>query len=299
MQSGQLEMLWDTPSWLVEADDVDALDRRTQALIDRYAGMGIKLWAPPHLQDLLWKETVLGDRRRVLEFAQFRPVSTLVGSWFHGGSQVGSATGSYVAANVGSTPGPVRTRLTDAQMTRDAVTTVLVGKTAMAKSTSLALMLVAEQLTVRSWAAMPDLKGDLAGVADYCEMYGGTVWRLSVEQQASGALGAFRYLRDDPQTAASYCVDDLTLMLPVQRRQHAEAALRAAAESVAALPDPDQRSTYAVIQTLAAGDERDAQQLGRDLASLARDPLARPVAGPPDLSAKPLPIGRWCRYFVL
>lgn len=299
VQSGMLDMVWDTPSWLVEADDPDTLDRRTQSLIDQYAGRGIKLWAPPNLQDLLWKETVLGDRRRVQEFAQFRPVSTLVGSWFHGGSQVGSLTGSYVAANSGSTPGPVRTRVTNAQLTRDAVTTVLVGTTGAAKSTSLGLMLVAEQLAVPSWAAMTDLKGDLRGIPDYCEMYGGTVWRLAVEDQASGALCAFRYLPDEPDLAASYAVDDLTLMLPVSRRQHAESALRAAADTVASLPDPTQRSTHAVIQTLLASDDPDSKQVGHDLASLARDPLARPVAGPPDLSAPPLPTGPGFVYFDL
>ncbi|WP_188944631.1 ATP-binding protein [Nakamurella endophytica] len=299
VQSGLLDMVWDTPTWVVEAEDLDVLDRRTQALIDRYAGRGIKLWAPPHLQDLLWKETVLGDRRRVLEFAQFRPLSTLVGSWFHGGSQVGSATGSYVAANTGSTPGPVRTRITNAQLTRDAVTTVLVGSTGMAKSTSMCLMLVAEQLAVPSWAALPDMKGDLGGVPDYCEMYGGTVWRLSAEEQASGALDAFRYLQDDPQTAASYAVDDLTLMLPVQRRQLVEAPLRAAADSVAALSDPDQRSTHAIIEALHNSTDPHEQQLGRDLTSLARDPLARAVAGPPDLSATPIPTGPGFVYFKL
>lgn len=104
VKTGVVGMIEDTPCWIVEAPDLDILDRREKALVDHYGGMGISLWAPPNIQDLLWKETVLGDRRRVTEFTQFRPMSTLVGAWFHGGSDVGTDRGSFLAANIGSTP---------------------------------------------------------------------------------------------------------------------------------------------------------------------------------------------------
>ena len=119
-------MVEDGVTWVVEADDLDTLDRRTSALIDYYAGprLGIKLWTPPGDQDLLFKQLVIGDTRRVAEFDNFRPMSTLAGAWFHGGSVVGAAAGLFLAQNIGSTPGPYLDRLSDAQKDRGAVTTL-------------------------------------------------------------------------------------------------------------------------------------------------------------------------------
>ena len=288
--SGLIGMITDSPVWVIEASDLEVLDRRTNNVIDDYGARGITLWSPPDIQDLLWKELVIGDGRRITEFEQFRPVSTLVGAWFHGGSEVGSATGPYTAGNIGSTPGPYRNRLTDAQLEGNAVTSAYVGKSGSGKSTGVELSLIPE-IVLGAWGALTDFKGDLDGCADVCEMYGANVTRISTGEQASGSMCPFRYV-SDPSTAASMAVDNLTMMLPPSEAAAAESTLRQAANVVAHRPDPSKRSTYAIIETL-ANNERDevAARIGQILLELTKDPLARPVAGPPDLTARQLPTG--------
>ena len=298
VQGGHVGMIQDTPCWIVEANDLDVLERRTQTLIDFYGGMGISVWAPPNIQDLLWKQTVLGDRRRVTEFEQFRPSSTLMGGWFHGGSQVGAEKGSYVARNEGSTPGPVLSRLTAAQLDGSKVTWAFLGGSGSGKSTSLGLVLVAEVISVDAWTGLVDFKGDLGGIADMCEAYGGNVTRVSTSSVSSGSLCPFRYVAD-PQTAASMAVDNLTATLPRGRAADVEAKIRAAARTVAAHPEPAQRSTAAIIEVLARSEDPIIHALGIELADLASDPLARPVAGPPDLTAKQIPTGPGLVYVRL
>lgn len=298
VQAGHVGMVQDTPCWIVEADDLDVLERRCQALIDFYGGMGISVWAPPNIQDLLWKQTVIGDRRRVTEFEQFRPSSTLMGGWFHGGSQVGPAKGSYVARNEGSTPGPFLSRLTDAQLDGSKITWAFLGGSGSGKSTSLGLALVAEVLSVNAWAALVDFKGDLGGIPTLCETYGGNVHRVSTASASSGSLCPFRYVAD-PQTAASMAVDNLTATLPRGRAADVESKIRSASRAVAARPDPADRSTAAIIDVLTESADPVVRALGVELADLASDPLARPVAGPPDLSAKQIPTGPGLVYVRL
>ena len=290
VQNGNIGMIEDAPVWIVEAKSLEQLDARTEALIARYGARGITVWAPPHIQDLLWKETVLGDTRRVAEFTQFRPISTLVGAWFHGGSEVGERRGPYLGGNVGSTPGPFRSRLSDAQRTRQAITTAFLGMTGSGKSTGVCLYCIAEA-AYGSWVGLVDYKGDLAGSATAAEFLGIPVTRLSTSRQASGSMCSFRFIQNDPIKAASYAIDNLIMLVGGKNRdtRRDEALIRNAALAIAALPDPDARSTAAVIDYLANSDEPDSRRLGVELRDIATDPLARAVVGRPDPNAPSLP----------
>ena len=287
VQAGLVGMIEDAPVWIVEAGNLDQLDARTDALINHYGGMGITIWAPPAIQDLLWMETVVGDTRRVGEFAQFRPISTLVGAWFHGGSEVGARTGPYLAGNIGSTPGPFRNRLSDAQLTREAVTTAFLGTTGSGKSTGVMLSAIGEA-ALGSWVLLADYKGDLGGAAQVCEMFGIAVTRVSTSQRASGSMCPFRFIAD-PEVAMSYAIDNLVMLVSAGPGM-VEVHVRRAALAVSRRPRPEDRSTWAVIQTLAEDKDPVARELGMQLLDLASDPLARPVVGAPDLSARQLPV---------
>ena len=295
VSQGLVGMIEDAVTWVVEAADLETLDARTQALIDHYAGMGITCWAPPSIQDLLYRELIIGDTRRVQEFTQFRPTATLVGAWFHGGSEVGSRTGLYLGGNIGSTPGPFRNRLSDAQREGDSVTTVFLGRSGAGKSTGVMLSLVAEAV-LGGWAMLLDLKGDLGGCATVCEMFDIPVTRVSTAVVDSGALDPFRYIQD-PHKAASHAVDNLSMMLAVKEGDDAEHHIRLAANTVAAGLSRRRMSTHAVIVALAESDNPTAAAVGERLVQLARDPLARPVAGVPDVSATPLPTSTGLVYF--
>jgi hypothetical protein len=288
VQTGAVGMIQDTPCWIVEAPDPHTLDRREKTLVDFYGGMGINLWAPPNIQDLLWKETVLGDRRRVTEFTQFRPVSTLVGGWFHGGSDLGTQAGCFLAANTGSTPAPFTHRLSDAQLEGKKITSVFLGGSGSGKSTAVMLAVLPEVLVVGAWVAFLDIKGDCAGVADVCELFGAPVTRISTREQAAGSVCPFRYVTD-PNAAASMAVDNLTLMLPAAMAGPAESVLRRAANQVSARPHPQERSTAAIIDLLADSADLFTAELAATLSDLAEDPLARPVAGHPTLPVQALP----------
>ena len=296
VQTGAVGMLEDSPCWIVEADKLADLEDRTTRLIDFYGGMGISLWAPPNIQDLLWKETVIGDKRRVTEFTQFRPISTLVGAWFHGGSQFGTHRGSYLARNEGSTPGPVRNRLSDAQMEGRKVTSVFLGGSGSGKSTAVMLSIIPEVVVVGAWVALLDVKGDLGGAADVCEEYGAEVTRVSTSEQASGSMCPFRYVAQ-PGEAASMTVDNLTMLLPPFKAEAAEKHIRRAANQVAGYARRDDMSTAAVIDVLLGSDDPAARDLGEELAELAKDSLARPVAGRPELPVRALPTTAGLVYF--
>lgn len=288
VQTGALGMVEDTPCWIVEADDLDTLDRREKALVDFYGGLGISVWAPPNIQDLLWKETILGDKRRVTEFTQFRPVSTLVGGWFHGGSELGTVHGSYLAANIGSTPSPFTNRLSDAQLSRKKITSIFLGGSGSGKSTAVMLAVIPEVVVVGSWVGFLDIKGDCGGVAEVCELFGAPVTRISTKDQAAGAMCPFRFVAD-PAAAASMAVDNLMLMLPPIKAHQAESHLRRAANQVAARPNRDDRSTAAIIDVLTDSADLFTIDIAATLAELAKDPLARPVAGAPQLPVRSLP----------
>lgn len=277
LQKGQVGMIEDATTWVVEAASLELLEQRSQAVIDFYGGLGITVWAPPGIQDLLWKELIIGDGRRVKEFTQFRPWGTLVGAWFHGGSMVGHDRGPFLASIMGSTPGPFRNRITDAQREGKGITTVFAGATGFGKSTGVMLTLLAEAVMTRSWVGLTDFKGDLGGVCEVAEWFGVPVTRMSTADAASGSLCPFRYV-PDPMEAASYVVDNLSMMLG--GRDGVESTLRKAANRVAKYVGRTM-STAAVIQELVDSGDPFAKSLGDDLHDLAQDPLARPVAGFP------------------
>ena len=281
-------MVEDGVTWVVEADDLDTLDRRTGALIDYYAGprLGIKLWTPPGDQDLLFKQLVIGDTRRVAEFDNFRPMSTLAGAWFHGGSVVGAAAGLFLAQNVGSTPGPYLDRLSDAQMEGQAVTTLFLGTTRAGKTTAAALALLGEAV-MGAWCLMTDFKGDMSGICAAAEMFGVQVTPVSTADLSSGVMDSFRYVAD-PQEAKSIAIDALSFMVSAVEDLDAVAHISRAADRVMKLT-PQRRSTHQIIVELLEDQTAGAADLGERLQRMSTDPLARPVAGVPDFSAPQLP----------
>lgn len=289
VRQGRVSMVADNVVWVVEADSLAALNRRTFAVVDHYGARGITLWAPKHVQHVLWQETVLGDRLRFADTEQFRPMTTLVGGWFHGGSELGDARGPVLGANIGSTPGPFRSRLSDAALEGKPVTSVYVGQSGAGKSTAVMLSVIAEAV-YGAWALLTDFKGDLAGVCTVAERFGVEVTRVSTTQQASGSMDPFRYVAE-PMEAASRALDNLLVMLPEAVAATAEGIIRQACNAVAARPDPWARSTSEVIRCMFESGDATIAGIGRDLHELSRDPLARPVAGPPDHGARQLPTG--------
>lgn len=287
----------DYPVWIVEAATLSELDRRTRTLIDAYGGRGITLWTPEWVQDVLYKETVLGDRIRFKDCEQMRPMTTLTGSWFHGGSVVGGEVGPYLGGVIGSTPRPFRNRLTDAQLENEPVTSVYVGRTRAGKSTGVNLSVLCE-VVYGAWAMLTDYKGDLSGIVEAAEMFGVQVTTASTSTAASGSMDPFRYVAD-PAEAASMVTDNLLLMLrPTAATGPAEHFVRQAADRIAELP-PEQRSTHATIEALRESMHTEAAAIGEELTTLAGDPLARPVAGRPDPTARPLPTGPGLVYMRL
>lgn len=294
VRRGNVSMVEDNVVWVVEADSVAALNRRTFAVIDHYGGQGISLWAPKHVQHVLWQETLLGDRLRFPDVQQFRPMSTMVGAWFHGGSEIGDARGPVLGANIGSTPGPFRCRLTDAALEGKPVTSVYVGQSGAGKSTAVMLSAGAEAI-YGAWVFLTDFKGDLEGITTVVERFGVSVTRINTSEAGSGQMDPFRYVAD-PGRAASMCVDNLLVMLRESAGDLAEPLIRQAANHVASFDEPTARSSNAVIRVLAASEEPTATRLGRELLELARDPLARPLVGVPDPRVPGLPTGAGLVY---
>lgn len=285
------------PLWIVEGKDLRELDQRTQALIDSYGGRGITLWVPDAIQDVLYKETVLGDHIRFRDVEQLCPMTTLTGSWFYGGSVVGQDTGPYLGGVIGATPRPFRTRLSDAQLENETVTSAFVGRSRSGKSTAVMLSVLAE-VVLGGWSLLTDQKGDLGGVVKAASMFGVPVFEASTSAAASGSMCAFRYVAD-PAEAASMVVDDLLRMLRPSDADLAEHYIRQAADAVADHEDPAARSTHAVITLLRTSDNPDAAKIGEKLDTIAKDPLARPIAGRPDTRAGSLPTGPGLVYMRL
>lgn len=294
---GQASMVEDTPVWIVEADSLDGLRRRSQFVIDHYASMQINLWSGENLQGELWRSSVIGDHNRINDFMQFRPLTTLVGGWFHGGSALGQDDAPYVAANIGSTPSPFRIRITDAALDGDPVTSVFVGRSGSGKSTAVMLICLAEAI-YGSWVLLVDLKGDLVGLPAAARSFGVPTTEVSNAHAASGSMCPFRYM-SDPQQAAQQCLDTLQLMLRKSIAGSSEGILRRVTNEISILPDPEDRSTAAVIELLQHSDDATERSIGDELAELAKDPLARPLAGRPDPTAPGLPTGRGLVYMRL
>ncbi|HEY5151591.1 MAG TPA: ATP-binding protein [Mycobacterium sp.] len=287
-QDSGVPMVADGVTWVVEADDLETLDRRTGALIDYYSTprLGITLWAPPADQDLLWKQLVIGDTRRVAEFDNFRPMTTLAGAWFHGGSAAGAEHGLFLAQNVGSTPGPYVDRLSDAQLEGGAITTLFLGTTGAGKTTAAALALLGEAV-MGAWTLMTDFKGDMGGICAAAELFGVPVTRVSTAELSSGVMDPFRYVVD-PQEAKSIAIDALSFMLSAVEDLDALGHITRAADRVVKLASL-RRSTHRIIVELLDDETAGAADLGERLQRMSMDPLARPVAGVPDFSAPQLP----------
>lgn len=306
VRQGTVGMVADNVTWILEAPTEDRLDRITSALIDRYGSHGITLWAPENVQHVLYKETVLGDRLRFRDCEQIRPWTTLVGGWFHGGSEVGDGVGPLLGGVIGSTPAPFRTRLTDAQLQNEPVTSVFAGRSRAGKSTAVMLSLAAEVI-YGAHGILTDYKGDLYGIVPMLRAFGVEVTEVSTIDQASGSMDFFRFVTS-PVEAASRAGDYLGQMLGLSGDRDGDrrvkSYIRRAAQGVAARKDPAERSTHAIITALAGGTVTNetadgpvtvpdtfAREIGRDLLDLAADPLALPVAGAPDPSLRPLPAG--------
>lgn len=290
VQANRAAMVEDTPTWIVEAPTRDLLDKRTEQVIRHYKGMGIELWAGASIQDLLYRQVLLGDRVRVSEFAQLRPWQTLVGGWGHGGSMVGSIgpDAMYLGVNVGSTPGAFRYRVTSASQEGKAGTTVAVGTSGAGKSTGVCLIVLSEVIW-GGWALITDFKGDLHGVVPAARMFGVAVSEISTDKVAAGSLDPFRYV-PDPREAASFAVDFL-MMLFKDAPPAAERVVRRAAHTVADRPAKRDRSSHAIIQLLLQSDDPVTREIGDELVDLAEDPLARPVVGDPGNTTQTLPTG--------
>lgn len=301
VEQGQVGMIEDAPVWIVEGKSLAQLDVRTRTLIDFYGSKGITLWAPEAIQDLLWMETVIGEGpRRVGEFTQFRPWPTLVGSWFHGGSEIGERRGPYLGGNIGSTPGPYRTRLSDAQLENETITTVFVGRSRSGKSTAVMLSVLGQVIVVDSWAALVDLKGDLKGIIAAARSYGVTVTEIVVEDQPDGSMCPFGYV-DKVEKAVALAIGNLMLLLrpgSAELNERREALIRRAALEVGDR-EPHERSTWAIIETLSASDDEATRALGEDLKDLARSNLAGAVVGQPTNETTSLPTTPGLIYFGL
>src|SRR5262249_41521409 len=157
-----------------------------------------------HVQDLLWRELLPGDRVRVPEFAQHQPMRTLAGSWFHGGSGVGDTTGPYVGANLGSTPGPVQAHIVSRAQADPAPPTpitstgppptTLTGRSGSGKSTAVMLALLGA-LAEGAWALLVDPKGDLSGVIEVADRLLDIPVQIVdvLEDAASGTMDPMRF----------------------------------------------------------------------------------------------------------
>ncbi|MFV0535306.1 MAG: ATP-binding protein [Cumulibacter sp.] len=296
--AGGTSMIEDSPVWIVEADSLDALEARSQQVIDTYAARQIDLFAAPHLQGELWRSTVLGDTLRVPDFRQFRPMSTLVGSWFHGGSMVGGSSGPLLGYSTGSTPTPYRDRYSDAALAGQPVTSAFLGESGAGKSTGLMLATLAEA-RYGAWAFLLDMKGDLGGIVNAAEMFDVPTVTLAADAVIPGSACPFGYMpveASSQMNAQSAVLDTLMMALRPGVGASFEPAIRRACWQVAEYPNPEDRSTHAVIETLAADRDEQVRALGAELQGLARDPLFQPIAGAPAPQRQGLPTGSGLTY---
>lgn len=299
ISDGSVSEVEDNPVWLLEADTLEDLNAHSDEVIDSYGARRIDLWTAENLQGELWRSTVLGDRLRVGDFAQTRPMHTLVGSWFHGGSAVGQDSGPFLGSVVGSTPSPFLERFTDAALAGDPVTTAMLGRSGSGKSTALMLACLAEA-RYGSWVFQLDMKGDLGGITTASRMFDIPTTSIQADEVSSGAMCPFRYMpvrAGAGMNAVQAAIDLLMLMLRPAVADAAEPHIRSAANRVADYPDPQHRSTHAIIQLMANSDDPTTRQYGQELMELARDEIVVPVAGPPAPHLQPLPTTPGLVYF--
>ncbi|MFE9751019.1 ATP-binding protein [Saccharothrix saharensis] len=292
------------PRWVVHAATVEELTDRIEALRRRYTGM-VALELAPNIQDLLWKELLPGDRVRVREFGQVQPMRTLAGSWFHGGSAVGDASGPYIGGNLGATPGPVRLHLVSrtGDDRRMPTTMSFTGRSGSGKSTAVMLTVLAA-LAEGAWCLLADPKGDLAGIVEVADRVLGVPVQV-LDVTAPDAAGSMDPMRWAPTAdeARTLTLDALLGVLSGEDRRGTEAVLEAAIDRVLARPR-ELWSATAVIGELVAtpGDTQAAhaaRTLGETLSVRSRQSDVRAVLGTPAAGAAPMLSGRGLVYLRL
>jgi hypothetical protein len=290
--------------WILDAATPADLDDAVARVQERYTGV-IRLELVPHVQDLLWRELLPGDRVRVPEFAQHQPLRTLAGSWFHGGSGVGDATGPYIGANLGSTPGPVQAHIVSrAEADRSRPTTItFTGRSGSGKSTAVMLATLGA-LAEGAWALLVDPKGDLGGVIEVADrLLGVPVQVVDVlDEQASGSMDPMRFC-PTADLARSLMLDALLGALNADDRRRGETLLEHAIDTVLRWPH-DAWSAQRVISELQSTptdrpDSETARELGETLALRARQAHLRAVLGPLAETTQPLMTGRGLVYLGL
>jgi hypothetical protein len=290
--------------WIVDAPTPEELADTIVRVRDRYTGI-IRLEVVPYVQGLLWHELLPGDRVRVPEFAQHQPMRTLAGSWFHGGSAVGDATGPYVGANLGSTPGPVQVHIVSRTETdRSRPTTIsFTGKSGSGKSTAVMMALLGA-LAEGAWSLLVDPKGDLGGVIEVAEgLLGVPVQVIDVlEEDAAGTMDPMRF-SPSADLARSLTLDAMLGALNAHDRRRGEVVIETAIDTVLSSPR-EAWSAQSVIQQLRStpGDQPAAdaaRELGETLALRAKQAHLRAVLGPISPSARPLMTGRGLVYLGL
>jgi hypothetical protein len=290
--------------WVVDADDPDQLREAVQRLQDRYSGL-VRIEVVPNVQGLLWQELLPGDRVRVPEFAQHQPMRTLAGSWFHGGSAVGDATGPYIGANLGSTPGPVQAHIvsrTEADRSRP-TTISFTGRSGAGKSTAV-MMANLGALAEGAWALLVDPKGDLRGIVDVAEQLLGVPVQI-VDILATEAAGIMDPMRFSPTAdlARSLTLDAMLGALSTEDRRRGETIVEHAIDTVLRFPREAWTSQGVIneLRTVPADvPQADAaHELGTILDLRARQAHLRAVLGPLAHDAEPLMTGRGLVYLGL
>ncbi|GLZ28146.1 hypothetical protein Lesp02_03360 [Lentzea sp. NBRC 105346] len=290
--------------WVVEADSPGELVDAVETVQKRYTGV-VALELVPNIQDLLWLELLPGDQVRVPEFAQLQPMRTLAGSWFHAGSSVGDSTGSYIAGNLGTSPGPVLLHLvsrTDADR-RLPTSVSFTGRSGSGKSTSLELVSLSA-LAEGAWELIVDPKGDLGGIVEVADQVLGVPVQVVdvIDAASSGIMDPMRFAPSADE-ARTLTLDALLGVLSTEDRRHSETVLEAAIDRVLR-QDRTRWSSPAVMGELvaAAGDTPDARlarRLGETLSLRSRQAGIRAVLGGPIPGAPPMMIGRGLVYMSL
>ncbi|MFC4859189.1 ATP-binding protein [Actinophytocola glycyrrhizae] len=290
--------------WVVHAATAEELADLVARVQERYTGV-VRLEVVPHVQDLLWRELLPGDRVRVPEFAQHQPMRTLAGSWFHGGSTVGDSSGPYIGANLGSTPQPVQAHIVSrAEPDRSRPTTItFTGRSGAGKSTA-AMLAVLGALLEGAWALLADPKGDLRGIVTVAhDLLGVPVQLVDVlDDTATGTMDPMRFC-PTADLARSLTLDALLGALNADDRRRGETILEHAIDTVLRWPR-DAWSAQRVINELVSipADRPDAdlaRELGETLTVRARQAHMRAVLGPATPTTQPLMTGRGLVYLGL
>ncbi|MCK2239984.1 MULTISPECIES: ATP-binding protein [unclassified Crossiella] len=289
------------PRWVVSADTPGELSDRVTELRQHYAGT-VELHRPHSIQDLLWQELMPGDVLRVPEFGQDQPMRTLAGSWFHGGSAVGDATGPYVAANLGSSPSPVQVHVVSRSQAHSTqpTTIAVTGRSGSGKST-LVLLLVMGALAEGAWVFLVDPKGDLAGVRSVAaDLLGVTVQVVHVmDPGSSGMMDPMRFAPGIDE-ARRLTLDALLGALHPLDRSRGETVLEHAVDAVLQRPRGSWSAPAVIGELIATAGEHSAAATAREIGEVLRlralQPSMRAVLGPASSESVPLMTSRGLVY---